>query len=205
MDIKNLKDLEYIEFETKYFMEEYQLLTFKKIVESIKEDKSFLYVEGKDFYYVKEDMPNSFARYRSADYGLDNGRSEVTIKTKPIAAKNNIKRQELNWRVDKTPEKTIMLGLETLGFKFNFSIWKSCHIIKLNDATLVFYTVYETTGGVFGQPKSFLEIEVSEEKISEMTEDQAWGIIEKYEKLLAPTGLTPQKRLKKSLFEMYRR
>jgi hypothetical protein len=37
------------------------------------------------------------------------------------------------------------------------------------------------------------------------TEEQAWGIIAKYEKLLDSIGLNAQKRLRKSLFEMYYR
>jgi adenylate cyclase class IV len=52
---------------------------------------------------------------------------------------------------------------------------------------------------------NFVEIEVSEEKISSMTEKEAWAIIEKYERALEPVGLTAKNRLRKSLFEMYRR
>jgi hypothetical protein len=36
-----------------------------------------------------------------------------------------------------------------------------------------------------------------------MTEEEAWGIIVKYEKVLESVGVSPQKRLRKSLFEMY--
>ena len=36
-----------------------------------------------------------------------------------------------------------------------------------------------------------------------MTQEQAWEVVQKYEKLLAPLGITPQKRKKLSLFEMY--
>jgi len=50
-----------------------------------------------------------------------------------------------------------------------------------------------------------IEIEVDEETIHLLTEDQAWEIIRKYEKILEPTGVTPQKRLRRSLYEMYRK
>ncbi len=37
------------------------------------------------------------------------------------------------------------------------------------------------------------------------TEEQAWDIIAKYEKLLENIGLSAQKRMRKSLFAMYKR
>lgn len=196
---------EHTEFETKYRIEPEKLVEFKKIADDIPESKKFIYVEGPDHYYVQEGMEDSFARYRKPTHGLDNGRCEVNFKIKPKDARNNVKRKEFNWRVDKTPEATIHEALKALGWKFNFSIWKSCHIYRLSDATLVFYTVYDTTDGKTQKVDNFVEIEVDEDSISNLTEAQAWVIIEKYEKVLAPLGITPQKRLRKSLFEMYRR
>ena len=195
--------LDHIEFETKYRVEDQQLIEFKKTVDLIPGEKSFIYVEGPDYYYVHPDMDDSFGRYRKPSYGLDNGRCEVTFKIKPKGAKNNIIRKEFNWRVDKTPEETIKAGFDALGFVFNFSIVKNCHIYFLEDANLVFYTVYDTTDGKPKKTDSFVEIEVNEEKIKLMTEEDAWKVIEKYEKLLEPIGISPQKRLRKSLFEMF--
>jgi hypothetical protein len=200
------ESLEYCEFETKYRIDAHLLIEFKKVVESINEKKSFIYVEGPDKYYIRDnDLEGSFARYRKPSYGLDNGRTEVTFKLKPPGAKNNIKRTEYNWRVDGTPEETIHKSLIDLGWKFNFSIWKSCQIYKLKDATLVFYTVYDTTDGKATKSDSFLEIEVHEENMKHLTEKEAFGIIEYYEKLLFPLGINAQKRMRKSLFEMFRR
>ena len=39
--------------------------------------------------------------------------------------------------------------------------------------------------------------------IPKMTEEEAWNIIRKYERELAPLGITHRHRLNKSLFEMY--
>lgn len=197
--------LDHIEFETKYRIDAHLLTEFKKLVESHVAPKSFIYVEGPDYYYVHPDMEDSFGRYRKPSHGLDNNRCEVTFKIKPKGAKNNIMRKEFNWRVDKTPEETIKAGFDALGFVFNFSIWKSCHIYKLDDVTLVFYTVYDTTEGRPSKTDNFLEIEVDEEKMKDLTEKDAWEIIEKYEKLLQPLGVSPQKRLRKSLYEMFKR
>lgn len=191
------------EFETKYRVEPHLLTEFKRIVGSLPELIKFIYVEGPDYYFTKSD--GSFARYRRPSHGLDNGRSEVTIKVKPEGAKNNIIRKEVNWRVDITPEDAIREGLRLMGYTPNFSIFKQCHIYNFPDVTLVFYMVYDTTDGKASKTDTFVEIEVSEEKISEMTEDQAWALISHYEKVLEEIGITPQKRLRKSLFEMYRR
>lgn len=196
---------EWTEFETKYRVEDHQLIEFKQIMDSLAQEKKFLYVEGPDHYYVKPGFDDRFARYRIPAYGLDNGRCEITIKVKPKDAKNNIIRKELNWRVDGTPKESIQEGLELLGFQFNFSIRKHCHIYSFDDVTCVFYTVYDTTDGKPSKQDSFLEIEIKEEGIANKTENEAWAIIEKYEKLLAVLGVNAQKRLRKSLFEMYKR
>lgn len=191
------------EFETKYRVEPHQQSEFKRVVGTLPNLKKFIYVEGPDLYFIKSG--EDFARYRKPSHGLDNDRSEVTWKTKPVGAKNNIKRTEVNWRVDGTPEEAILAGLELTGYKFNFSIEKNCHIYNLEDATLVFYTVFDTTDGKPSKMDTFVEIEIDEHLVSTLTEDQAMEIIEKYEKILEPLGLSAQRRLRKSLFEIYRR
>jgi adenylate cyclase class IV len=200
---------EFIEWETKYRVEAHLLVVFKKIVSELPDIKRFLYVEGPDHYFTHPNFDeNSFGRYRKPSFGLDGGRSEWTVKVKPKGAKNNIQRTEVNWRVDKTKEEDIFKMLELQGYKFNFSIVKNCHVMFFDDANVVFYTVYDTTEGTSStKVDHFVEIEVNEEKIRKegLTEDQAWNIISKYEKILAPVGVTPQKRLRKSLWEMYRR
>jgi len=188
------------EFECKYLVEPHLLTEFKKIVGNAPNLVKFLYVEGSDEYWVRD---GAFARYRRAEHGLDNGRAELTFKTKPEGAKNNIIRREINWRTDITPPETIREGLKDLGFEFNFSIYKTCHIYNFEDATLVFYTVFDTTNGKASKTDSFAEIEVSEERVSDMTEDQAWAVIEKYEKILEGIDLHPRNRMRRSLFELY--
>lgn len=202
------------EFECKYRVDPHVVVDFKQIMDDLEKRKtetgfkSFLYVEGPDFYYSHPEFDDrSFGRYRRPSFGLDGGRAEWTVKRFPKGAKNGIKRLEMNWRVDQTPEEDVKRGAEVMGFKLNFAIKKSCQIYKFEDATLVFYTVYDITDGVTS-PKvdHFVEIEVCEAKIvTGLTEEQAWSIIEKYEKLLAPLGISPQKRLRKQLWDMYKR
>lgn len=222
------------EFETKYRVDPSVLTEFKRIMDTLPNLEKFIYVEGPDDYLTNEHITKAFAdfsdtlkekdkerlqalvaetiglfppfmRYRRPSHGLDGDRQELTTKYQQDGSKNNIIREEKNLRVDKTAAPTVKAFVEDIGYKINFSIWKTCHIYNFVDATLVFYSVYDTTDGKASKMDSFVEIEVSEEKVSGMTEADAWKIIEKYEGALLDVGLNAQKRLKKSLFQMYRR
>jgi adenylate cyclase class IV len=223
------------EFETKYRVDAATLIEFKQIADKLPNLKKFIYVEGPDIYYTNEHITKKletfsetlseknkeafqalfddtigafppFMRYRRPSHGLDGDRKELTTKYKQSGSKNNIQREEKNIRVDNVDEDTIMKFVSDLGYKLNFSIWKTCQIYNLDDATIVFYQVYDTTnGGKATKVDTFVEIEVDEESISLKTEKEAWAIIEKYEKILEPIGLSAKTRLRKSLFEMYRR
>lgn len=222
------------EFETKYRVEAHMLTEFKRIVGGLEGLKKFIYVEGPDYYFtttivqrfkdfaatmgnskdaerlnrlIDETLGNlpSFIRYRRPSHGLDNGRSEMSTKYKREGASNNIQRKETNVRVDTTPEDAVRDWIGNFLYQTNFNIWKGCHIYNMEDATLVFYTVFDTTDGKASKTDSFVEIEVDEATIHDKTEEQAWAIITKYEKALESVGINPQKRLRKSLYEMYRR
>ena len=209
------ESLELTEFETKYRVEDFALIEFKQILEQQETLQSFIYVEGPDFFFTypnswfeanpQWDKLGTFIRYRKPSHGLDKGRRQVTWKYKPKDAKDNIKRREHNWDIGKTPEKVILEQLKFSGAEFNASIVKNCHVYQFEDATLVFYTVYDTTNGTPKKADYFIEVEVRDEIIGDMSEGEAWGVIEKYEQLLAPLGINAQKRMKKSLFEMYRK
>lgn len=94
-----------------------------------------------------------------------------------------------------------------MGFVFNFTIIKSCQIYKFDEATLVFYTVYDVTDGTTSSKVDhFVEIEVREDLIKTgLTEEEAWAIVEKYEKVLAPVGVSNKKRLRLQLWDIYKR
>ena len=222
------------EFETKYRVEPATLTEFKTIADKLPNLKKFIYVEGPDTYYTNEHITKKleafgetlseknreafqtvidetigqfppFMRYRRPSHGLDGDRKELTTKYKQSGSKNNIQREEKNIRVDKVDEDTIMKFVSDLGYKLNFSIWKACHIYNLDDATIVWYQVHDTTTGKVSKVDYFVEIEVDEESISTKTEKEAWAIIEKYETILASVGLSARSRLRKSLFEMYKK
>lgn len=187
---------QFTEFETKYRVDGNHIYAFKQIVENLDEPYDFVYIQGPDHYFVRDD--ERFARYRKAENDKS-GRAEVTFKLKPTGAKNNIQRKEYNWRVDKTPFQEISEGLEDQGYKFNFVIWKMCHIYKFKEATLVFYTVRDDKEKM----DHFVEIELDEASIHNLSLEEAMEKIRKYEGFLAPIGVSNRGRLKKSLFEMY--
>lgn len=184
---------QFLEIETKYDANDIERIKFKALMESLV-PKTFLYVEGTDVYYVKQE--NDFLRYRMAARHLDDKRSELTFKKKSVDKNNNV-RTEVNLRVDINDPTLVAAFCEGLGYKRNFSVYKYCDIYFFEDANLVYYDVV-SDGGIGG---SFIEIEASEE--IGLTADQAWEVVQKYEKLLAPLGITAQKRKKLSLFEMY--
>lgn len=190
----------FTEFETKYSTEIEYLSGFKAIVENLPGLIDFTYVEGPDTYMTKTD--GSFGRYRAAKYPHGTTYAQWTLKLKPVGAKNNISRLEYNWRVDGTPAQEILDGAVAMGFTFNFKINKACHIYKFPECTLVFYSVKEANST---KEEYYIEIEITEETVHELTEDNAWEIIRKYEKILEPVGVNAQKRMRKSLLEMYRK
>jgi hypothetical protein len=152
-------------------------------------------------------MPDKsrFKRFRHASYPKEGTRKEITTKIKPDGAKNNINRTEKNLRVTDNDDVLIRETIMDDGFLFDFSIWKTCHIYKFSDATLVFYTVVESTPGIKYKEDHFIEIEVDEDLLNSISEEQAWEIVRKYELALEPIGIHAQKRIRKSLYEMYTR
>lgn len=201
-DIKDEKLPQYTEFETKYRTELSVLPTFQRLAKSIPDLKEFLYVEGYDEYNIRPDSP-LFLRFRMTEHPKQDPQfKQLTIKGRPADAKNNVMRREPNLRVDVNDPEEIRVFIQEAGFTFNFKIWKACHIYVFSDATIVFYTVKEEDSS---KEHYFLEIEVDEKTIHNLSEKEAWQVISKYETILAETGINPQKRLRRSLFEMFKK
>lgn len=190
------KSLEFHEVEVKFRVEEGILNDWKQLASTLEGVKDFIYVESDDVYFTKE---NEFIRYRFSNNKKDK-RAELTYKAKTTEG-NNIIRKEVNVRVDGNDKETVEAFANCLGYTKNFKITKYVHIYKFDDVTLPFYTVIDESG----KRDSFIEIEVNEEQIHKLSEEDCWNIIKKYEALMMGLGITAQKRLRKSLFEMYRK
>lgn len=188
-------NMEFLEIETKYRADNIDRLKFKDIAKSLT-PLDFTYIESTDIYYVKSE--EEFLRYRTSAENTKSKRAELAFKKKH-KSDNNIIRTEVNLRVDQNNTETVDAFCQGLGYKYNFSIWKACDIYFFDDAVFVYYSVKDDAG----KYASFIEIEVKEGYPK--SEEQAWEIINKYEKLLVDLGISPQNRLKKSLYEMYRK
>ncbi len=184
------------EVEFKYDGDKIDLIKFKSFVKNLK-PTSFLYVESKDIYFSKSET--EFLRYRMPP-GNGDQRAELTFKKKS-GVTNNVSRIEVNLRVDNNSEELVKAFCEGLQYVKNFEIIKFCHIYRWDSdgTTVVFYTVIDEAG----EAKNFVEIESAEDR--GYTEEEAMCTIIKYEKLLAPLGITAQKRNRLSLWERYRK
>lgn len=189
------------EFEVKFRIDGEKLFQWKDLVSSLDGLKEFIYAESDDIYYTRDlgaNVDYEFIRYRFSTTTKER-RAELTIKSK-THDNNNIKRSETNIRVDGNDKFFIESFVNGLGFTKNFRIRKpGVHIYRFKDATLPFYTVMDENDKV----EHFIEIEVNEDIIHNLTEKDAWDIIRKYEEILKPLGITAQNRLRLSLFEMY--
>jgi|WetSurMetagenome_2_1015567.scaffolds.fasta_scaffold99387_2 hypothetical protein len=189
----------FIEYESKYHATLEQLFPFKRIAETLT-GKPANYVIGPDSYYIKPGTDN-FKRFRKGLLG--DKRKEITTKVK-TGTHNNIHRIEKNLRVDGNSDEVITSMIEDDGYEFNFKITKYCFIYEAEDAILVFYSVRDDTSGK-EDLEHFIEFEVKEELIPELTEEQAKNIIKKYEEAFSTIGINSNKRLKLSLYERYKK
>ncbi len=208
-ELEKKEGLEFHEIEVKFRVDEKILNDWKQLVGKYRDSdpdnyKDFIYVDSDDIYYVNPNTPKGldyqFIRHRFSD-DPKNKRAELTTKKK-ISSTNNIIRLEWNVRVDNNEKETIRSWVcEGLGYEHDFKIEKYVQIYKFKDATLPYYTVINEKG----KRDTFIEIEVDEELMAKgkINEEQAWEIIKKYEAILAPLGISPRNRLRKSLFEMY--
>jgi adenylate cyclase class IV len=150
-------------------------------------------VSSYDTYFINDSQ--DFVRYRWTDE-----KGELTIKRKTSRSNNN-ERIEVNVPTAGGNLKTITAFCSLLGYKLNFEIFKTCNIYWVDKVVLVYYVVYDKE---LKELRRFIEIEADEDLEWE-SEETAWNEVVKYEKLFEPLGITHQNRLRKSLFEIFRK
>ena len=183
--------MKFKEIETKYDAKDISLPAFTDLVNGLK-PKSWMMVSSYDDYFVNKD---DFIRYRHTDE-----RGELTIKKK-TTDKNNNERLEVNVPTQGGQFAAINMFVSLLGYQHDFGIYKTCKIAFLEKVVLVYYVVYDNE---MREQRRFVEIEANED-YAWPSEQEAWDEVVKYEKLLEPIGIQPRGRLKKSLFEMFRK
>lgn len=152
---------------------------------------------GFDYFYAHPGEPDSFARHR-----IEPGKfNQVSFKRKTVG-KNNFIRVEHNITLgDKVSPKEISDFLKEFGYGYNTSIFKNCFIHQYNDHVIVFYVCFNQDFKEIGR---FIEIEIDEMRASA---DPVWAMsrLSEIECEMKVLGITPQARIKRSLFEMYRK
>lgn len=181
------------EIEFKYDADDISMAKFITIVEALGKINKKMMVSSYDDYFT--DVNSNFIRYRYTD-----GRGELTIKRK-TTEKNNNERVEVNVPTAGDNFNAVEAFVDLLGYKHNFGIYKTCKIYWLDNVVLVYYVVYDKE---MKELRRFIEIEADEE-FNWTTEQDAWDHVSKYEKLLEPLGITSRNRMRKSLYEIFKK
>jgi adenylate cyclase class IV len=185
--------MEFIEVELKYDADAIKLRDFKKLINDSFSNIRWQEVASWDDYFV--DKSQDFMRYRHNEH-----QNQMTLKKK-MSDVNNNKRIEVNLDLEKNSFSTVSKFAELQGYKHNFKIFKWCDIAWLEKVNIVYYIVQDDE---LHEKRRFIEIEANE-SYNWKSEEEAMEEVVKIEKLLEPLGISPQNRLRKSLFEMYQK
>lgn len=185
--------MQFKEIEFKYDAKDISMNAFTDMVEAQFVIRKKMMVSSYDDYFT--DVNSNFVRYRYTD-----GRGELTIKRK-TSDKNNNERIEVNLPTAGDNLKTVSAFVDLLGYKHNFGIYKTCKIYWLDKVVVVYYVVYDKE---LKELRRFIEIEADED-LQWDSEQQAWDEVIKCEKLFETLGITPKHRLRKSLFEIFKK
>jgi adenylate cyclase class IV len=184
--------MEFKEIEFKYDAQGVSMSDFIELVEKLPVEKKML-VSSYDDYFV--DSFDNFIRYRYSD-----NRGELTIKRK-TNDKNNNERIEVNVPTSGDNLNTVSAFVDLLGYKHSFGIYKTCKIYWVEKAVLAYYVVYDKE---MKELRRFIEIEANE-NCEWLSESEAWDEILKYEKMFESLGIKSKNRLKKSLYEIFKK
>jgi len=186
--------MKYTEIEFKFNAKDIKLTDFIKFCKSHSGDCKEIIASGYDHFYDNSKDPDAFGRLR---VGPDVNQLTFKRKTKDT---NNFIRTEHNIELTKgtTRDQIEALFLE-FGYKYNVSLFKNCFVFVYDTYTFVYYICYDTDMEELGR---FIEIEMSEEH-SWANEAEAYNHLLVLEKLMKSLGISPQNRVKRSLFELY--
>jgi adenylate cyclase class IV len=188
--------MKFREVEAKYSAENITLTAFQAFCNG-REPKVIKVVEaaGFDYFYSHPDNPDAFYRHR---VGPD--LNQLTFKRKTTQGNSNIRiERNTNLALSTSKEEVVALVGEH-GYTFNTAIFKTCFVYFFDWYVLSYYVCYDKDLKELGR---YMEIEANEEH-DWATEQDAWNAVVVMEKLCKPLGLTPQMRIKRSLFELYR-
>jgi adenylate cyclase class IV len=189
--------MKHTEVELKFNAEGIERSNFDTLCKSLLPKKELLLSsdgDGKpsvDHYFTKGDR---FMRFR---YG--SGKWELTSKLKTKEGNNNVRVEvNINLGSGMSFEKAKAFS-EIFGLEHDFTIAKDVQVYWFDKIVLSHYTCYDQS---MKKLNTFMEIEADEAHRWE-SQEQALAEVVEWEKKLSSLGITPQKRIKKSLFEFY--
>ena len=189
--------MQHKEVEFKYFAKDIPLTAFVNFCSAFKGNPpKYLEASGYDYFFDKADDQDGFYRIR-----IGHDLRQLTYKHKTKETNNYVRDEHnLNFAADMTKEY-IEGYVKSLGYEYNTKLFKNCFIYLYDTFTLVYYICYDEDMHELGR---FVEIEMKEEH-EWGTEQAAWGELVVLEKLCRPLGISPQARVKRSLFEMFKK
>lgn len=187
--------MKYKEIEYKYNAENIAFQDFEKFCNSQKPLR-FLFASGHDHFYANAKEAGAFCRHRK---GPDC--NQLTFKRKTVAH-NSFIRTEHNLSLDNSVDRGQIAALcSEFGYEFNRSIFKTCFVYFYEWYVLSYYTCFDENMKEIGR---FVELELKED-YAWTNEAEAWNNLGVLEKLCKPMGINPKARIKKSLFELFRK
>lgn len=180
------------EIEFKFDANDISIKQFCSVVEKLNPQKHIIVSSHDDYFVNNED---NFIRYRH-----NNENQELTIKRK-LSNYNNNERVEVNLPIVSPDFKTVEAFANLLGYYHNFSIYKVCNIYWVDNVVLCYYLVYDED---MNELNRFIEIEANEE-MEFKNRYAALSAIKQFEEKFKSLGINSKRRLKRSLFELYKR
>jgi adenylate cyclase class IV len=169
------------------------LTEFKDFCEGRDPAKSLI-ISGFDHFLANPKEPGSFYRHR-----VNTNENQLTFKRK-LTADNNTIREERNIDLPlSVTEQQVRDLCAVHGYEYTKSIFKNCFIYNYPYYTLVMYFCYDSNLTELGR---FIEIEMKED-YNWRDEQEALDGLLALERLCKAIGTSPDKRIKKSLFEMF--
>lgn len=195
---------DFVELEYKYKADDVSFLKFRELMEGLQLVKQ-KDISSWDYYFtpVNNDY-EGFVRFRNSSIS-----PELTKKIK-TKNDNNFNRIEIDLPLDRTKVTVPIVDkfMETLNHKENFRIFKSCFIYWLDTVNFVYYIVFDQNLKEVGR---FIEVEVNKDKVASLKDKGdhlrtgAEYELLKYERELETIGIKSSNRMKKSLFELFKK
>lgn len=186
--------MKYFELEFKYKADSIDLDKFREFCKS-RTPVNYLHASGFDNFYENTKEADSFCRHR---VGPDI--NQLTFKRKTTDSNSYLRTEHnIGMQVEVTSDQITALCSE-FGYKYSYSIFKTCFIYNFEYYTLVYYVCYDKKMKELGR---FVEIEMREDYNWD-SQQHAWDELVTLERLCKPLGITPQNRTKLNLYEMFK-